>query len=229
MPQIFIPQLDTEMVLDQPWRFTLENEHRNRAMLEVVAEKQLIPTQELIYRSDLDRYQRNEQNVVVLEDLEPGAWYGRLKVAYSKYDYPDETDVTLPAGSRLVVDRIYIRQNAEGFDSVTFRLLDCPDQRFQAQGKAKPFGKKGIRFWAQLLDVNHMSVTPMPRPAPTYASGQTLLVQMASYEVPREAEILEVDPDRAAPYRIRYIHSYRGLTTAWVSEKKLRPMAGQAG
>lgn len=58
--------------------------------------------------------------------------------------------VTLPAGSILVVDRIYIRNGASDFSSLTFRALLSKDKKsFKA-----PFGKAGVRFWAKLAEVN---------------------------------------------------------------------------
>ena len=58
---------------------------------------------------------------------------------------------TLPKGTVLSVDRIYIRQNMPDFDSVSFRIKECPgpDQ--------KSLLKK--RFWAKLADVNNIDAT----------------------------------------------------------------------
>jgi hypothetical protein len=55
--------------------------------------------------------------------------------------------VTIPAGSILTIDRIYLRKGAAEFDSVTFIL-----------NGAKLAGKVGaqsrVRFWVKLDDVN---------------------------------------------------------------------------
>lgn len=57
-------------------------------------------------------------------------------------------DITLPAGTSLTIDRIYIRKGASAFDSVTFNLINHP-------GKSKKgFGR--VRFWAKLDDVNRI-------------------------------------------------------------------------
>lgn len=55
------------------------------------------------------------------------------------------TMVSLPTGTRLIVARIYVRQGASDFDSVTFRIRrgDHPESK-------DIFG----RFWAKLEDVN---------------------------------------------------------------------------
>lgn len=56
--------------------------------------------------------------------------------------------VTLPKGTVLKIDRIYIRGRNRDFDSITFRALKC-------------------RFWAKLKDVNNIQglweVTTIPR------------------------------------------------------------------
>jgi hypothetical protein len=49
--------------------------------------------------------------------------------------------VTLPTGTVLSVDRIYIRKGSKDFDSVTFRIIKSPTQ-------------KPARFWVKLADVN---------------------------------------------------------------------------
>lgn len=52
-----------------------------------------------------------------------------------------KTKVTLPAGTELGIDRIYIRRGNKEFDSITFNLLGVK-------------GKGRVRFWAKLGDVN---------------------------------------------------------------------------
>lgn len=54
------------------------------------------------------------------------------------------TPVTLPAGTVLKVDRIYLRKGSEDFDSVSFRTVECPSN--------PKLAKK--RFWAKLRHVN---------------------------------------------------------------------------
>lgn len=48
-------------------------------------------------------------------------------------------NVGLPAGTKLIVDRVYIRAGGEDFSSLTFRAV---------------FKGKKVRFWAKLADVN---------------------------------------------------------------------------
>lgn len=66
-------------------------------------------------------------------------------------DYPDHDvnweprciETTLPAGSILKIDRIYIRKGQKDFDSVTFFLTFC---------RGKKVTK--ARFWVKLEDAN---------------------------------------------------------------------------
>lgn len=84
--------------------------------------------------------------------------------------------VTLPAGTVLSVDRIYIRKGAVAYDSLTFYLKRSPDPRFQIQrqGKnGKPLAPKNrsMRFWAKLADVNNIVCQPI---RPEGANEETL-------------------------------------------------------
>lgn len=74
--------------------------------------------------------------------------------------------VTLPVGTVLGVDRIYIRRGAVAYDSLTFWLKKTVDPRFTIQ----KIGKKGqilksktrsCRFWAKLADVNNIECQPI--------------------------------------------------------------------
>src|SRR5688500_6976739 len=49
---------------------------------------------------------------------------------------------TMPKGTNLIVDRIYIRKGGEDFESITFRATNLP-------------GSKSVRFWAKLEDVRN--------------------------------------------------------------------------
>lgn len=55
---------------------------------------------------------------------------------------------TLPKGTQLKIDRIYIRKGNEDYSSITFYIEDCPDKTFRP--------KKKIRFWSKLDDVNNI-------------------------------------------------------------------------
>lgn len=141
--RLWIPPLDTMLSLDEDWTFTLHAEERNKGLMEVVEGKKI--------RS-------------WVHDGEPGLYYQRM--GYIDYDwtlYP--LTFTVPAGTVLRLERIYVRRGAEmeRFDSLTFRVMSSPDERLQAAGRQ--FGKGGKRFWARLDECNGMAVTQASAPA----------------------------------------------------------------
>jgi hypothetical protein len=54
---------------------------------------------------------------------------------------PEYEDVTIPAGTILSIDRIYIRTTKKDYDSITFRIHKTKD-------------KPACRFWAPLAEAN---------------------------------------------------------------------------
>lgn len=57
-----------------------------------------------------------------------------------EHPLPSSLEHTLPAGTVLKVERIYIRQHKSEYDSVTFRID----------------GQTNSRFWARLADANRI-------------------------------------------------------------------------
>lgn len=75
---------------------------------------------------------------------------------WGDYNSPKSAQITLPAGTKLKVARIYIRNGGadmKEFDSLTF---NCNSHLSAAQAR-KQGAVKG-RFWAKLIDVNSMEV-----------------------------------------------------------------------
>lgn len=71
-------------------------------------------------------------------------------------EVPWTTPHTFPAGTVLVVDRIYIRAGGEDFNSVTFRAKGFTGTKKLWNGKTQKM--KTLRFWAKLDDVNTMII-----------------------------------------------------------------------
>jgi len=113
--KLYIPKLGDELKLTKDWKFKLQYEHRNNSL-----------TQALFGKNWSEHY------------LEHSAMNDRMG-AY------DICVATLPKDTILKVDRIYIRQGSEDYDSVTFRISDCPN---------KKLNKK--RFWVKLDDANEL-------------------------------------------------------------------------
>jgi hypothetical protein len=75
-----------------------------------------------------------------------------VRLAAQTYDWRNDMNshqVTLPAGTILNVNRIYIRNGCKDFDSVTFSIKKCPDKKLKG------------RFWAKLGDVNKIVCFPI--------------------------------------------------------------------
>jgi len=63
--------------------------------------------------------------------------------------------VTLPKGTKLIVDRIYIRKGASDYSSITFRTNSLGEATVKGgffQSKTKT--KKSLRFWIKLQECN---------------------------------------------------------------------------
>ena len=81
-------------------------------------------------------------------DNQYGVWSGeRYRSGYK------QVEVTLPAGTILECDRVYIRtfnkarvNDGDDYDSITWKLID------PKKGKAEKFG----RFWVKLVDANNI-------------------------------------------------------------------------
>lgn len=114
--QLFIPTLGTRLKLLEDWKFTLHDERRNSTL------------------KNLIEYSRSKFEV---ED----SIFDVLKDDTKTKE--DKIPCVLPAGTILTVRRIYIRQGAKAYDSVTFSIHKCPEKL------------KG-RFWVKLHDANTM-------------------------------------------------------------------------
>jgi len=120
----------------QEWKFNLYSEHRNDGAL-----KYFHPG----WDEGLEGYWQ-EQYV-----LPPGTSYYDFRQKFNKEPERRKWETTLPAGTVLTIDRIYLRKGASDFDSITFILN-------------KPKGVKGpmVRFWVKLSDVNSGNLELLP-------------------------------------------------------------------
>lgn len=118
---LHIPSLGTELVLAADWTFTLHRESRNSGFAEGLEIAERVSTRHTYG----DNY----------------SWTTR------RTEWPKGAKtwtVTLPAGTVLKVERIYIKQGQGKFDSVTFRDT----------GRSHRHG----RFWVKLDEANDMTV-----------------------------------------------------------------------
>jgi hypothetical protein len=71
----------------------------------------------------------------------------------------NKLEVTIPAGTVLAVDRIYIRKGSSDYSSITFYAKELGE--VMVRGRRwyrgdKPKKKKALRFWAKLEDCNRI-------------------------------------------------------------------------
>jgi len=64
----------------------------------------------------------------------------------------------IPAGSKLKIDRIYIRKGQDDFSSVTFFWVDKRTESYieECWGKQVKKPARPVRFWTKLDDVNNI-------------------------------------------------------------------------
>lgn len=84
-------------------------------------------------------------------DLSPGERW-----AYDKL--PD--NFTIPADTVLKIERIYIRGAYRDYDSVTFRVQQCPRRPEMTSKKFGGTSTGSVRFFAKLTDVNNIEAEP---------------------------------------------------------------------
>lgn len=148
MPQkLHIPDLGTLLVLAEDWTFKLYFERRNKTLLKVFGAKdRWWGWRHLPSEDDFE-----DGKVPDCVEYEKAMSESELKDAYKSYRATNAFDkpfirVTFPKGTQLKVDRIYIRQSAESFASVTFRTTKvCPDKKYASK-----------RFWVKLRDANQI-------------------------------------------------------------------------
>lgn len=116
--KFYIPHLRDRIKVTEDFTFPLHCESRNDAAMFGIADRREWP--------------HTVQPAQVIN--------GRL-IAYETVIY-HPIDVSIPAGTVLGIDRIFIRQGARDYDSVTFR----------SYGQGLPKG----RFWIKLDDLNGM-------------------------------------------------------------------------
>jgi len=130
--KLFIPAIGDKICLTKAWTFHLHDEKRNAALWSY-----LFP---------------DDEDIGTYSHAYAGDWVGGAWVRRYKYK---PREITIPKGSVLTVDRLYVRKGAKDFDSISFFLTkDSPLKN-----------KKVLRFWAKLNDVNKIECKLVEEPA----------------------------------------------------------------
>jgi hypothetical protein len=182
--KLYIPEIGDHITLTQDWVFTLYPEDRNQDLGEFfrhylkgynglwVDREILAPMRQ----NDYDVKYPDESQMRGISYEQRNSLYKQAEQncpEYVKYwdDYKiwsdeadrigkDKLEVTLPAGTILSVDRIYIRKGASDFSSITFyakSLGEIQRQTSRWSRDQKPKKKKSLRFWAKLEDCNKIN------------------------------------------------------------------------
>lgn len=167
MKNMYIPEIGDTVVLAKDWSFLLYKEYRNNSLFDHNDgdNHSFVKTREerirklYVYLNEFENKHQERIDVVVPRGYNyPPYTYQRMgykNPEHEEYDLKIRTvisnhnrpfiPVTLPAGTVLKVDRIYIRKGMKDFSSLTFtaKLANM---------------KKAARFWVKLRDVNRMVI-----------------------------------------------------------------------
>jgi hypothetical protein len=151
MPQIFIPPLGTVIQLEKDWTFNLYEESRNQKLIDQAGITPPYRAHDDWGRLTLGQRAAEIDKTDWVYTPYPGHRGGNYDYWSGEWNHL----FTFREGTELKMDRIYIRQGGQDFDSVTFRskqwVSAIGDPLFTASRKLKT-----IRFWAKLSDVNNM-------------------------------------------------------------------------
>jgi hypothetical protein len=166
--KLYIPELKDKLILEKDWTFSLYAEHRNSGL---ACKLGYNLANGFIKTTHMPKYPKAEYIITYPNKMEYYNIFGKLKVdkyyeacrkaereSVSYQRYINELNeyhklcservqqsilVTIPAGSELIIDRVYIRKGQAEYSSVSFYV----DKMFKG---CKP------RFWAKLEDVNYI-------------------------------------------------------------------------
>jgi len=177
--KLYIPEIGDKLKLTADWSFNLGKEWRNESLgsffgyyifhegwvdskiVEPIRnfDFTLIKYPPRNYKDGYDSFRKLEKEaeqscpeyVEYLNEYE--IWTKKCEINVS-----EKLNVTIPAGTILKVDRIYIRKGSKDYSSITF-FANMPAVelvRRQNFKKIKKERKKAIRFWAKLSECNEI-------------------------------------------------------------------------
>ncbi len=187
--RLYIPEIGDTFTLAEDWEFTLHGEDRNQDLAAwagcylmpgrttMFVDPRIVPPMrprdyEVDYSGSQAAYRDgiNWNNIEPLRRQEEAACPEFVKYWNDYREWHNaalaagvtELRITLPAGTILKVDRIYIRKGKGEYSSITFfaeglgeTIIPASGQVWGRQYDAK---KKKLRFWAKLADVNTMDI-----------------------------------------------------------------------
>ena len=186
--QLYVPEIGDEIRLTNDWTFELHAEYRNEQLaalfgyyiqMSLLVNESIVPKirpvdykidypdlkdprfRKLFVGIDHEAYDkacddaRNSCPEYVKYRADSTEWYANIK----KYGTPT-ISVTLPAGTILKIDRIYIRKGSSDFSSITFYAKGLGEVMVSSNrwtvNSLKTTKRKAQRFWAKLADCNQI-------------------------------------------------------------------------
>lgn len=149
---LFIPEIGDAVVLAEDWTFSLYIEGRNSSLWSALPFPKLQNNEWWI--SDYNKMEPTRKAELEAAGITFNRTVTRTTSWGDQVHHTAFAKVTLPKGTILTVDRIYIRKGISEYSSVTFLVRETS---IPHKGK--------IRFWAKLSDVNTMVIEDAPLPA----------------------------------------------------------------
>ena len=185
--QLYVPEIGDEIRLTNDWTFELHAEYRNEQLaavfgyyiqMSLLVNESIVPKiRPVDYKVDYPdlkdpRFRtffgginseynkacdeaRNSCPEYVKYQADSTEWYANIK----KHGTPT-VSVTLPAGTLLKIDRIYIRKGSSDFSSITFYAKGLGEVMVSSNrwtvNSLKTTKRKAQRFWAKLADCNQI-------------------------------------------------------------------------
>lgn len=182
--KLYVPEIGDHIRLIKDWSFTLHPENRNVTLAELFGYREFGYNNAWLDQSKIEDEPARDYVVNYPSDDDFKRWFGTYNYdvrqkAYKKAEeesesyqayqkaYADwrkraeaiavkEIPITLPAGTVLAVDRIYIRKGASDYSSITFYAKGLGESEITNRWSGKTTKWKAQRFWAKLSDCNQI-------------------------------------------------------------------------
>jgi hypothetical protein len=183
--KLYVPEIGDHIRLIKDWTFTLHAEGRNETLAEMFGYRKYgwngwldrtkiedepardyvisYPDEEFFKRAFWKgQYTYEERQAAYKKaELESESYQAYLK-SYEEWKnradalVTNELLVSLPAGTVLAVDRIYIRKGSSDFSSITFYAKGLGESEIKNRWSGRTTKWKAQRFWAKLADCNQI-------------------------------------------------------------------------
>lgn len=175
--KLYVPEIGDKLKLSEDWKFDLHAEYRNTTLALLFGyyyvndgwvDSKIIPeirnrdynviypdrSLSLSYFEYNDACTRAEENCpeYVQYHKEYNEWLHKCR----KISAPT-INITIPAGTIIKVDRIYIRKGSSDYSSITFYAVGLGEVITSSRWSvSKPKKQKSLRFWCKLADCNNI-------------------------------------------------------------------------